>query len=354
MTTSADRQPGRYFLSLLGGLEDIVTDELKRRLPGAHIVGGRFGRVNVSYDGRVEDLTRLRSIENVFARVGEFDGLPASREGLERVRAMVSEMDFTQACKVHDQLHGTPVYPTFRVTGQRSGEHEYTSQEFAGAAGSGIQQRCDWQVNLEDYHYEVVVEVEDDHCSVGLRLTKTALHKRSRQTGGLAALNPTLAHAMCVLSEPAEGETVLDPMCGTGTVLIERHSLGPAVLLGSDLFENAITEARINVEATRVPAHLIRADARRMPLASGSVDKVICNPPWGRRVLGGRSMWRLYRPVFGEIERVLRPGGLAVILTLQRRLMEELVGRVRGLDMAHDRVVSVGGMHPHLYVLRRA
>ena len=142
-------------------------------------------------------------------------------------------------------------------------------------------------------------------------------------------------------------------MCGTGTVLLERHGLGPALLLGSDLFENAIAEAGINVEAAGVPARLMRADARRLPLPSASVDKVICNPPWGRRVLGGRSMWRLYRPVFGEIERVLRPGGLAVILTLQRRLMEELIGRIRGLEMLHDRVVSVGGMHPHLYVLRR-
>ncbi len=354
MTGTAGRQPGRFYLSLLGGLEDIVTGELAGRVPDAQVVRQRFGRVTVDCDGPVEDLTRLRSIENVFAWVGEFDGLPASREGLELVRAMVSQMDFTHACGVHDQLHGMPPAPTFRVSGQRSGEHEYTSQEVAGAAGSGIQQRYDWQVNLEEYHYEVVVEVEDDHCTVGLRLTKTALHKRSRQTGGLAALNPTLAYAMGVLSEPVDGETVLDPMCGTGTLLIERHGLGPAVLLGSDLFENAIAEAGINTGAAGVRAHLIRADARRMPLASGSVDKVICNPPWGRRVLGGRSMWRLYRPVFGEIERVLRPDGLAVILTLQRRLMEELVGRVRGLDMTHDRVVSVGGMHPHLYVLERA
>ncbi|HCU33887.1 MAG TPA: hypothetical protein DGT21_00140, partial [Armatimonadetes bacterium] len=332
---TAGRQPGRYSLSLLGGLEDVVAGELEQRLPSASVTGQRFGRLFVDYHGPVEDLTRLRTIENVFARVGELDELPTSPEGLECVRAAVGQMDFTHACVVHDQLHGKPAPPTFRVTGQRSGEHEYTSQEIAAAAGAGIRQRHEWQVNLEEYHYEVVVEVEDDHCTVGLRLTKTALHKRSRQTGGLAALNPTLAYAMGVLSGPMDGETVLDPMCGTGTVLIERHGLGPALLLGSDLFENAIAEARINTEAAGVPVHLIRADARRMPLASGSVDKVICNPPWGRRVLGGRSMWRLYRPVFGEIERVLRPGGLAVILTLQRRLMEELVGRVRGLEMAH-------------------
>ncbi len=343
----------RYSLSLLGGLEDIVRGEIGGRLPAAQVVGERFGRILIDYDGPVQDITRLRTIENVIAWVGEFDDLPASRDGLEVVSHRCAQMDFTRAGTVHDDLHGRPAHPTFRVSGERRGQHEYNSQEVAAAAGAGIQPSHDWAVDLKGYHYEVIAQVDGHHCSVGLRLTKTALHKRSRAVGGLAALNPTLAHAMALLSEPVAGETVLDPMCGAGTVLIERHEIGHARLIGSDLFEAAMTEARINTRAASVPAHLIQADARHMPYPTGSIDVVISNPPWGRRVLAHRSMWRLYHSIFGEIERVLRPGGRAVILTLQRRLMQDLAAKITGLETVHDRLVSVGGMKPHLYVLRR-
>jgi len=343
----------RYYVGLLGGLEDVVAGELAQRVPEAEVVGQRHGRLFVEYAGGPEPLTRLRSIENVFAYVAEFDGLSCRRDGLQEVENYLGEVGLGPPAQLWQQLHGVVAGPVFRVTGTRSGEHEYKSQEIAAAAGSAIQAAYGWDVDLKNFNFEVTVEVEDDHCLVGLRLTPEALHKRSRVVHGIASLNPTAAYAMSVLSDPQPDEVVLDPMCGTGTILIERAALGPARLIGSDAFGEAMHEARMNVDASGVSAHLIQADARRLPFASASLDKVLCNLPWGRRVLSYRAIRRLYKRFVPELERVLRPGGRAVLLTTQWGLMVSLVHRAPSLAIAEDRIIRVSGMKPHLYILRK-
>ncbi len=346
-------KPARYYLSLLGGLEDVVAGELAQRVPEAEVVGRRPGRLFVEYGGGPKPLTDLRSIENVFAYVAQFDGLSCRRDGLQEVENHLGEVDLGPATQLRQQLHGPVAGPVFRVTGTRSGEHEYKSQEIAAAAGSAIQAAYGWDVDLKNFNFEVNVEVEDDHCLVGLRLTPEALHKRSRVVHGIASLNPTAAYAMCVLSGPEADEVVLDPMCGTGTILIERAALGPARLIGSDAFGEAMREVCMNLNATGVTAHLVQADARRLPFASAGIDKVLCNLPWGRRVLSYRTIRRLYKRFVPELERVMRPGGKAVLLTTQWGLMVSLVHRAPSLAITHDRIIRIGGMKPHLYILQK-
>ena len=97
--------------------------------------------------------------------------------------------------------------------------------------------------------------------------------------------------------------TVLDLGCSTGYLLEQLRSEYPAAtLLGVDLVGAGLRKAH-----GRVPdAHLLRADARELPLIDGSVDAVVSanlleHVPEDRRVLH-------------EIARVLRPGGLAVLV----------------------------------------
>ncbi len=352
-TPTPDKQAARYYVSLLGGLEDVVAGELARRVPEAEVVGQRQGRLFVECADGPQPLTGLRSIENVFAYVAEFEGLSCRRDGLAELEEALSEVDLGPATQLWHQLHGPVAEPVFRVTGTRSGEHEYNSQEIAAAAGSAIQATYGWAVDLENFDFEVMVEVEEEHCLVGLRLTPEALHKRSRVVHGIASLNPTAAYAMCVLSGPKRDEVVLDPMCGSGTILIERAALGPARLVGSDAFGQAISEACVNLDASGVTAHLIQADARTLPFASASVDKVLCNLPWGRRVLSYRSIRRLYQRFVPELERVLRAGGKAVLLTTQWRLLMSLVHHAPSLAITDDRLIRLGGMKPHLYTIAK-
>ncbi|MFP3903167.1 MAG: methyltransferase domain-containing protein [Armatimonadota bacterium] len=276
-----------------------------------------------------------------------------TQAGLEQVEDFVADVHLQPALQRWETLHGTADHPTFRVTGSRRGDQDYTSQDLAAAVGSGIQRQQNWEVDLEAFDLEFVAELRQDDCVFGLRMTPEALHHRSRVVHGLASLNPTAAYAMAVMSAPEAGQVVLDPMCGTGTILIERAALCPATIIGSDYFGKPVQAARQNISAADVRAFVVRADARKLCYADENIDRVICNLPWGRRVLSEDSVEQLYREFFPEMARALKPGGRAVLLTMQKGLTERVIAQNEPLEVLHKRVISLGGLNPWIYLLHK-
>ncbi len=343
-----------YFATLIAGLEAIVVDELMERLPDATLLEATRGKVFFSTADPPEAALDLLTIENLFAYVDQLCELPRTESGLATVERWLTGMDLGPALEIHRALHGPVEHPSFRITARRSGEHAYNSMDVAAAAGAGVVERYAWEVDLEGYDLDVRVYVSDDSAVAGLRLTPEALHVRSRVQHGRASLNPTVAHAMCRLSDPRRDEVVVDPMCGAGTILVERARLTqPRLLIGGDLFSDPIGAARSNLKAADVDAQVLRWDARHLSLERGSVDAVICNLPWGRRIGSHRANRHLYPGFVRELARVLRPGGVAVLLTQEKRLITRLIGKSARLEIIREDHLSLSGTHPAIYLVRQ-
>lgn len=343
-----------FFASLIAGLEPIVAAEMSEKIAGLRMLGMLRGRVLFSCDGPPADLLGLMTIENLFGYSGQMTGIPADESGLDFIEERMSEMDLTPALSLFERLHGPRPDPSFRVTGQRSGQHAYTSPEIAAAAGAGVVQRYGWRVDLEHYDYDVRIYVTDDHALVGLRLSPEALHKRGRVAHGIASLNPTVAHAMCRIATPTPGEVFVDPMCGSGTILVERSRWADgALVVGGDASEDPLALARRNLTAQGAAPTLANWDGKRLPLADASVDKLVSNLPWGRRIGSHRINVHLYPPFIRETARVLRPGGVAVLLTQEKRLLLRLLDKRHDLRLRHEYSLSVSGMEPTIYVIEK-
>ena len=148
-----------------------------------------------------------------------------------------------------------------------------------------------------------------------LRLSDATMRHRRYKTEHIAAsLRPSVAAAMGWLTEPQADDVFLDPMCGAGTLLIERGVIARhRLLLGVDHGAEVLAAASANIGPRHKPRQLFRADARRLPLRSGSVTKIATNLPFGKRVGTHRDNVPLYREAIREMHRVLAPGGRMVL-----------------------------------------
>ncbi|TAH48815.1 MAG: methyltransferase domain-containing protein [Chloroflexota bacterium] len=90
-----------------------------------------------------------------------------------------------------------------------------------------------------------------------------------------------------LLNYSGEGELILDPMCGSGTTLIEARLLNRRAI-GYDVNENAveITRARLDFPVEHSAAQTIqRGDVRNLSaLADDSIDLILTHPPYANIV----------------------------------------------------------------------
>lgn len=88
-------------------------------------------------------------------------------------------------------------------------------------------------VELKHPTFRLNVHIERDKCSILLDSSGDSLHKRGyRIHGGRAPLNEVLAAGMILLSEWDFDSNFVDPMCGSGTLLIE------AILMAKNIAPN--------------------------------------------------------------------------------------------------------------------
>ncbi|MGA9722632.1 MAG: hypothetical protein WBQ86_09275, partial [Candidatus Binatus sp.] len=138
------------------------------------------------------------------------------------------------------------------------------------------------------------------------------------------------------------------------TILIERaHLARYAMLLGSDRDAAALAAARVNVGARYKPIQLENWDAGALPLGDASVNKIVTNLPWGLRYGSHGENRKLYPLWFKEFARVLKSGGVMVLLTAEWRLMRDLE-RIRKIAPSKIIRVSVLGQPAAIYVCRKS
>lgn len=148
------------------------------------------------------------------------------------------------------------------------------------------------------------------------RSAETAAGRERRVAERAGSLPPTIAGALVFVGRPQAGEALLDPMCGSGTILAEADGLRPGLtLIGMDSDRSAVAVARRNLEGT-AGLRLSEGDARATGLPDGSVDLVVANLPFGKQFGDRSENAGLYAEAIREWRRVGRPGRWrAVVLT---------------------------------------
>lgn len=185
--------------------------------------------------------------------------------------------------------------------------------------------------------------IQNDICTVSLDTSNISLHKRGyRVSAGSAPLNEVLAAGMILLSGWDKKSNFVDPMCGSGTLLIEAAliamNIPPATyryffgfqnfkdydaelwkdikfdalakqvdfdykIVGTDLAAGMIAVAEKNIKS----AHLNKEiQLEQVPMQEFTPPEgagiMVCNPPYGERIKT-RDIVELYRDMGDTLKR---------------------------------------------------
>lgn len=345
----------RYFATVPTGLQFIAAAELAERFAGCHVTARR-GKVRFDLDAEPGEPASLRSIDHLFAFVAEVEDISFEPSGLDQIRNIAEQVDFDPALALWRRVHpDAGDSPSFRVTADRAGPHIYQSPDVAKAFGAGMVRRFGWPVRMHGYDLEVQLYLTDARLTIGLCLTASSIAHERRLVRGRAATKPNIAYAMARLARIQPGDLVADPMCGVGSIPIEAAAIWPdARYLAGDIDADELAIAREAFAMADLRAPLLRWDARRLPLPDDCLDVILCDLPFGRRVGSHRANKHLYPHLLPELARVLKPGGRAVLLTVERRIIERSVNRDPRWRWRASHPINLGGLEPVIYELWRA
>ena len=345
----------QFFASCPPGVADLTAAEL-RACGATHT---RELKLGVLFEGTIETAYRAclwsRTASRILMPLGNF---PAATP--EALYDGVAAIDWTQ----HVAASGTLAIE-FGGTSAGITHTHFGALKTKDAIVDQLRQRTGQRpsVELERPDVRLDVRLDRERATLSLDLSGESLHRRAYRARGVAApLKENLAAAVLLRSgwpAIAEAGEFVDPMCGSGTLVIEAALLALDIAPGllrshfgfvgwrghdSDLWQRLVDEARARREATAGKRIVLRGydnDASAVRAAIENADRaklrgfvhferreidqlvkqsdaatglVATNPPYGERIGDQERLQALYS-LLGQKLREHFVGWKAAVLT---------------------------------------
>ncbi len=342
----------KFFATCPRGLEALLADEL--RAQGAESLAPTYG--GVAFSGEFELCYRVNLHSRLASRVlwriggGEYD----------------NEEDIYQGALSLDwpSLFGVERTIVVKMTAQKS---PLTSLEFAtlrikDAVCDRFRDACGKRpdVDIREPGIRIHAFLTATVCTLYLDTSGASLFKRGlRVQAGAAPINENLAAGMIKLSGWRPGVPLFDPMCGSGTILMEAALIAlniapgsgrgfgfenlarfdsaawlpikaaaaaaqlpatPQPIFGRDMFGSSLADARVNLEAAGLDRviELKQGNVLEVP-APADHGVIVTNPPYGVRIGEQAELLEFY-PKLGDWLKRKCAGWNAYILSADMEL----------------------------------
>ena len=206
--------------------------------------------------------------------------------------------------------------------------------------------------------YEVELRIEGNMRSARLYaklFTYKDMRFAYRNESIPASIDPSVAAAILRLASDylSVNARVIDPCCGSGTLLIERGLLSPcSSLTGVDISHKAVEIARRNTVLSGVDAKYTVNDILRF-VCHRPYDELICNLPFGNRVGSHSTCETLYAGLIARLPELVKKGGIAILYTMEFTLLKRLI-REKGdiVKLVSQHRTEAGGLTPMVFILQ--
>jgi putative N6-adenine-specific DNA methylase len=215
----------RMVAKTIFGLEELCAAELKE-------LGAENTEIHnraVSFDGNIGIMYKanllLRTALRVLIQYAEFE-VENEHELYNQVKAIAWENLITPEDTIAiDTVLNTEIF----------NHSQYISQKTKDAICDRFREKTGVRpsVDLDNPTLRLHLHVSRNRCIIALDSSGDSLHKRGyREKTNLAPINEVLAAGLIQLSEWDRRSTFVDPMCGSGTILIEAAMLAANIPSG--------------------------------------------------------------------------------------------------------------------------
>lgn len=150
-------------------------------------------------------------------------------------------------------------------------------------------------------------------------------------------LPPKLARIMVNLAGIPKNAALLDPFCGSGTVLTEAADMGFTTLRGTDISKKAVQDTRQNLKWIKEKQQLsfdakinhCNVQALKKCIEPNSIDAIVAEPYMGIPLHGNeseltlekqvRELTPLFAKTFEQFAKVLKKDGVSIFIVPQFR-----------------------------------
>ena len=203
----------KFSVPCLLGLEGLIADELRRM--DAQNVAAQNGRVDFEGDESILARANIcsRYSERILIRMGSFRA-----ETFEELFQGVKKIPWEMFIGEKD---------AFPVKGYSLDSKLFSVSDCQAIIKKAVVERLKAKYNLNWFEetgtvYQIQFSIMKDTVTLFIDSTGAGLHKRGyRPVANAAPIKETLAAAMAELARVRHYHTLYDPMCGSGTILIE-------------------------------------------------------------------------------------------------------------------------------------
>ncbi|RTR27757.1 methyltransferase domain-containing protein [Deinococcus radiophilus] len=329
-----------YAAEVLRGLEEVARTELSA-IAGLDVLSAADEEIRFRYAGATERLSRLRSVVAVYA-VRQWD--------VPRPRGLLGHQQLGELTSWLRGVAEQGGHRSFRLSaaGRETEVMERLSAEVGQALG------------LPEHPEEGELRLRLRPAPGGTgweglaRLTPRPLSAREwRVCNREGGLNAATAYAALALAGLRVKDRIFNPMCGSGTLLVERALMGPyEAMVGVDIDPEAVACARANLKAAGRSVEVAQVDALNTGLPPRTFDLIVADLPWGDDIGTHGGNAEMYPAFLREMHRLCSKGGRMVVVTHELRLFER-VAQESPWEVRELTQVYSGGHHPKIYLLTR-
>jgi tRNA (guanine6-N2)-methyltransferase len=345
-----------FYAMTMPGLETTAFSEIREHMPDATLIKFSRGIVLFRTSESPMKLLALRTVEDIFATIAHIKKLGRGYDALRVLHSATLNADIGEILALRQRTYHGKQLRTWRVISQKEGTHEFRRMDAGKAVSDALYHTLPRKMKVvaDDSDAEFWLWLHGDEALIGLRLSDATMRHRTYKLEHLpASLRPSVAAAMGFLSRPTPEDSIVDPLCGAGTIIIERALLAPfKEASGGDIRKEAVAMAQRNAGAANVKATWQIWDASSLPLEAASVNRIITNLPFGKQIGSHENNIKLYNALAPEFERILAPNGMLVTLTSEDRLWEMIL-HDHGWNISKKVVLVILGQPASIFIAEK-